>query len=37
MEERIWHQHYDYNVQTRYRFPRIPAQALRDEEVAKTF
>lgn len=28
MEERIWHQHYDYNVQTRYRFPRIPVQDL---------
>ncbi len=22
MEDRIWHQHYDYNVQTSYRFPR---------------
>lgn len=30
MEERIWHQHYDYNVQTSYRFPRIPVQALLD-------
>jgi long-chain acyl-CoA synthetase len=28
MEERIWHQHYDYNVQTSYRFPRIPVQGL---------
>ncbi len=24
MEDRIWHQHYDYSVQTSYRFPRIP-------------
>ena len=30
MEERLWHQHYDYNVQTSYRFPRIPLQALLD-------
>ena len=30
MEERIWHQHYDYNVLTSYRFPRIPVQALLD-------
>ncbi len=30
MEDRIWHQHYDYNVQTSYRFPRIPLQALLD-------
>ncbi|MDX2447363.1 MAG: long-chain fatty acid--CoA ligase [Desulfobacterales bacterium] len=30
MEERIWHQHYDYNVQTSYRFPRIPVHALLD-------
>ena len=30
MQERIWHQHYDYNVQTSYRFPRIPVQALLD-------
>jgi long-chain acyl-CoA synthetase len=30
MEEHIWHQHYDYNVQTSYRFPRIPVQALLD-------
>ena len=28
MEERIWHQHYDYNVQTSYRFPRIPVNQL---------
>ncbi len=28
MEERLWHQHYDYNVQTSYRFPRIPVQGL---------
>ena len=30
MEERLWHQHYDYNVLTSYRFPRIPLQALLD-------
>lgn len=24
MKDRIWHQHYDYSVQTSYRFPRIP-------------
>ena len=30
MEERIWHQHYDYNVQTSYRFPRIPLHKLLD-------
>ena len=30
MEERIWHQHYDYNVLTSYRFPRITVQALLD-------
>ncbi len=30
MEERIWHQHYDYTVQTSYRFPRIPLFALLD-------
>ena len=30
MEERIWHQHYDYNVQTSYRFPRIPLHSLLD-------
>jgi long-chain acyl-CoA synthetase len=30
MQERIWHQHYDYNVQTSYRFPRIPVQSLLD-------
>lgn len=24
MKERIWHQHYDYSVQTEYRFPRTP-------------
>ncbi|MBT7892377.1 MAG: AMP-binding protein, partial [Deltaproteobacteria bacterium] len=23
MEERLWHQHYDYNVQTSYRIPRL--------------
>ncbi len=23
MEERLWHQHYDYNVQTEYRIPRL--------------
>jgi len=23
MEERLWHQHYDYNVETSYRIPRI--------------
>lgn len=28
MEERIWHQHYDYNVQTSYRFPRLPVNQL---------
>lgn len=28
MEERIWHQHYDYSVQTEYRFPRVPLQSL---------
>ncbi len=28
MEERIWHQHYDYNVSTEYRFPRIPAHEI---------
>ncbi len=28
MEERIWHQHYDYNVLTEYRHPRFPAQEI---------
>ena len=28
MEEKLWHQHYDYNVPTSIRFPRIPAQDL---------
>ncbi|MBU1195811.1 MAG: long-chain fatty acid--CoA ligase [Proteobacteria bacterium] len=28
MEERIWHQHYDYNVLTEYRHPRIPAHEI---------
>lgn len=28
MEDRLWHQHYDYNVLTEYRFPRIPVQEL---------
>ena len=28
MEERIWHQHYDYNVLTEYRHPRIPVLEL---------
>ncbi len=31
MEERIWHQHYDYNVQTSYRFPRIPVQGFESD------
>lgn len=39
MEERIWHQHYDYNVQTEYRIPcltmvdilSIPANAYPDK------
>ncbi|NQU65799.1 MAG: AMP-binding protein, partial [SAR324 cluster bacterium] len=39
MEERLWHQHYDYNVQTEYRIPRltvfdllgIPANAFPDK------
>ncbi|MBU2649090.1 long-chain fatty acid--CoA ligase [bacterium] len=39
MEERIWHQHYDYNVETSYRIPRltifdllgIPANAFPDK------
>ena len=30
MEERIWHQHYDYNVQTSYRFPKVPLNTLLD-------
>jgi long-chain acyl-CoA synthetase len=30
MEERTWHQHYDYNVLTSYRFPRIPLHKLLD-------
>ncbi|MBU0996015.1 MAG: long-chain fatty acid--CoA ligase [Proteobacteria bacterium] len=28
MQEKLWHQHYDYNVPTSMRFPRIPAQNL---------
>jgi long-chain acyl-CoA synthetase len=28
MEERIWHQHYDYNVLTEYRHPRVPVLEL---------
>ncbi len=39
MEERLWHQHYDYNVETSYRIPRltvfdllsIPANAYPDK------
>lgn len=30
MEERIWHQHYDYNVLTEYRHPRFPAYEILD-------
>ncbi|SHK83023.1 long-chain acyl-CoA synthetase [Desulfatibacillum alkenivorans DSM 16219] len=30
MEERIWHQHYDYSVQTSYRFPKVPVNGLLD-------
>ncbi|MGC9325603.1 MAG: long-chain-fatty-acid--CoA ligase [Desulfomonilia bacterium] len=28
METRPWHQHYDYNVPTSIRYPRLPAQSL---------
>ncbi len=28
MEEKIWHQHYDYSVEKSYRFPRTPVQDL---------
>ncbi|HCY85761.1 MAG TPA: long-chain fatty acid--CoA ligase [Desulfobacteraceae bacterium] len=28
MEERIWHKHYDFNVQTEYRHPRFPTYEL---------
>ncbi len=30
MEERIWHQHYDYNVLKEYRHPRFPAHEILD-------
>ncbi len=28
MEEKIWHQHYDFNVQTEYRHPKFPTYEL---------
>jgi len=28
MEAKPWHRHYDYNVPTTIRYPRIPAQAI---------
>lgn len=45
MEERLWHQHYDYNVETSYRIPRItvfdllgiPANAFPDKAATNYY
>ncbi|MBU1193539.1 MAG: long-chain fatty acid--CoA ligase [Proteobacteria bacterium] len=34
MEERIWHKHYDYHLNTEYRFPRIPAGDLLNQAAS---